>query len=675
VPGTIVARAAAQTAADPFLFTMSTDSVDRMGDIVDIGGIDLAGFKTNPIALWNHDPDSPIGTWSSLKKTGGALTGKLELAPEGTSSLIDRIRKLIDLRVIRAVSIGFRALKGLPIETDGRFSGFRYTSSELLEASVVSIPANQDALRIKGIRGNPLDAKIFAAPQAKPDPGVVGARGAALQRGITPPPTNPRTGVGSMHRTIAERIVEAQQRAAAIDDQVATITATATTDNDRDFTPEEEEQIAGLTEEKKRVVRSIDTLTEMEASMALKAKPMGGQMILRHPAQPAAPRVPGEIIGKMAAIAALSHLQRRNANEIIADRYRDDERVKDAWEYTTKSAAGIADTTTPGWAKELVRQDVAAFIADLVNVSVFAALRVRGSSYNVTFEGVGSVSIPLRTNRGNLAGAWVGEGGVIPVIQGSVGAVVLSPTKLAGITTFSRELANATTDQIETILRNGVREDTADMLDRSMLSNSAARVGVRPAGLLLGVTPVASTGNTAQDILDDVHNAVAPIIQSGGGRDVVLIMNPLQVLTISTVLTLGGTRAFPEIDQGRLGNYAVVASLNVPAGTMIAVDCADFASGAGVPEYMVSDEATLTMANADATPPTQAVKADGTLDIATEVGPDLGIHVAGTPAGAGIAGFTAMSMFQQWSTALRIVMPVSWAMRRTGMVGAVTGIV
>jgi HK97 family phage prohead protease/HK97 family phage major capsid protein len=675
VPGMVVRREAAQTASDPFLFTMATDTVDRMGDIVDIGGIDLAGFSQNPIALWNHDPDSPIGSWSGLVRKGGALTGKLELAPEGTSSLIDRIRKLIELRIIRAVSIGFRALKALPIETDGRFSGFRFTESELLEASVVSIPANPEALRIKGVRGNPLDHTIFAALGAMPDPGAIGAPKQRDQRGQPPPPTKPRSGVGTMPRTIAEKIVDHQQRVAAIDDQVATITQAAANDADRDFTADEDEQIATLVEEKKRVIRSIDTLTDMEASMALRARPMGDVLQLRVPAQAAQRAIAGEWIGKMAAIAALAHLQRRNPVDIIAERYRDDERIKDVWDYTRKTAAGIADTTTPGWAKELIRQDVAAFLDDLVNVSVFAALRARPSSFNVTFDGAGSVSIPMRTGKGNLAGAWVGEAGVIPVLQGSVGAVTLSPTKLAGITTFSKELMNATNDQIETVLRNGVREDTADMLDHSLLSNQAARAGVRPAGLLNGVTPVASTGNDPQEILDDIAAAVGPIIAAGGGRDIVLIMNPMHVLRIGTALTLNGTRAFPEIDQGRIGNYPVIASLNVPVGTMVALDCAAFASAAGAPDYMVSEEATLTMANADATAPTQSVKADGTLDVATEVGPDLGIAVKGGPSGAGTAGAVAMSMFQQWSLALRLVLPVSWAMRRAGMVGAVTGIV
>jgi HK97 family phage major capsid protein len=316
--------------------------------------------------------------------------------------------------------------------------------------------------------------------------------------------------------------------------------------------------------------------------------------------------------------------------------------------------------------------DVRGFIAALQNVSVFAYLRNRPLAPSVTFDGVGQIVMPGR-QKGGMGGAWVGEAGVIPVLQGIINAVNLVPTKLAGVTTFTRELMSATNGQIETILTQGLREDTADVIDKALLSTLPGRPYVRPAGILTGVVGVPSTGGDPESIRKDIAAAITPIVQANGGQDIVLLMNQLSRMPVAAASTLNGTPAFPEMDQGMLAGYPFVASNNVPVGDLIAIDAAAFANGVGIPEYLTSEEATLTMASADATPPTQAVKADGTLDVAGEVGQDLGIHAAGPPTGVGTAGFTAMSMFQQYAVALRMILPVHWVMRRPNMVGLVTG--
>ena len=61
------------------------------------------------------------------------------------------------------------------------------------------------------------------------------------------------------------------------------------------------------------------------------------------------------------------------------------------------------------------------------------------------------------------------------------------------------------------------------------------------------------------------------------------------------------------------------------------------------------------------------------VDVAGEVGADLGIHVAGPPSGAGTAGVRIENMLQANSVALRVVQPTTWAMVRTGAVAAISG--
>ena len=126
-------------------FVMSTETVDRYGDVVSSASWDIRNFRNNPIALWNHDPDHPIGKWVNVEVKNGQLTGDLQLADEGTSPLIDTLRKLVEQDIVRAVSVGFRALDKEPT---GNKSGWKFKSCELLECSLVSIPANAEALAV-----------------------------------------------------------------------------------------------------------------------------------------------------------------------------------------------------------------------------------------------------------------------------------------------------------------------------------------------------------------------------------------------------------------------------------------------------------------------------------------------------------------------------------------------
>jgi len=58
-------------------YILSDASVDRYGDIVDSNGWVLENFTKNPIALFNHNSDFPIGRWKNLGVRNGALRGHL----------------------------------------------------------------------------------------------------------------------------------------------------------------------------------------------------------------------------------------------------------------------------------------------------------------------------------------------------------------------------------------------------------------------------------------------------------------------------------------------------------------------------------------------------------------------------------------------------------------------
>lgn len=123
----------------------STPKPDRMGDIVEpMGAVFALPMK---LMLW-HDPRQPVGNVTFAKPTGKGIPfeAKLPIIREA-GRLKDRVDEAIHslkYDLISAVSIGFQALKdGAERMKDG---GIRFTAWEWLELSLVTIPAQSDAV-------------------------------------------------------------------------------------------------------------------------------------------------------------------------------------------------------------------------------------------------------------------------------------------------------------------------------------------------------------------------------------------------------------------------------------------------------------------------------------------------------------------------------------------------
>lgn len=132
-------------------FIASDETVDRYGDIVRVDGWDLKAYKANPIVLFGHQHSNPVGiavkTW--IDKELKALMIRIKLADEGTSPFIDSLRKLVKQRIVRAVSVGFRTTKApneIKDPDTNRWTGYEFVGQELLENSLVTVPANPSAL-------------------------------------------------------------------------------------------------------------------------------------------------------------------------------------------------------------------------------------------------------------------------------------------------------------------------------------------------------------------------------------------------------------------------------------------------------------------------------------------------------------------------------------------------
>lgn len=130
-------------------FILSDATVDRYGDSIDANGWVFENFNKNPIALFNHQSGFPIGTWTNIKVKDDALRAQLKMAPAGTSQRIDELRALRAAGVLKAVSVGFIPLSSTAIKDEhGYFIGTKFIKQELIETSLVSIPANPNALEV-----------------------------------------------------------------------------------------------------------------------------------------------------------------------------------------------------------------------------------------------------------------------------------------------------------------------------------------------------------------------------------------------------------------------------------------------------------------------------------------------------------------------------------------------
>ena len=118
----------------------STSDFDRAGDSIAVdawtkGG--LKNFEKNPIILFNHDYNRPIGRATGLKASDNGLELDAKIS-KAAKDVVDLVKD----GVLGAFSVGFRVKDADYLEeTDG----LRIKDAELFEVSVVSVPCNQTA--------------------------------------------------------------------------------------------------------------------------------------------------------------------------------------------------------------------------------------------------------------------------------------------------------------------------------------------------------------------------------------------------------------------------------------------------------------------------------------------------------------------------------------------------
>lgn len=163
-------------------FVLSTTGLDRDNDRIELDALKNA-IKGKPklLALWQHKTDQPIGFWDNLRIDGQKLLGDLKLAGTNLGLMV---KELLDFGTPLGASVGFMG-KGV---FDEERMGINWEEIELLETSVVSCPANPEAMQIAknfGYDAKSLGVDLNVATSGLtpcPDMDIIKAAKAAVER-------------------------------------------------------------------------------------------------------------------------------------------------------------------------------------------------------------------------------------------------------------------------------------------------------------------------------------------------------------------------------------------------------------------------------------------------------------------------------------------------------------
>ena len=131
-------------------FIATKEVVDRDGDIVKVSGLNVKNYKKNPVILLNHDRRGlPVGKAVRVVKSGGELKVKIKFADPEEYSVADTVYKLVKGGYINAVSMGLMPdWETMEYKEDKKTKKRIRTinKADILEISIVTVPANQEAL-------------------------------------------------------------------------------------------------------------------------------------------------------------------------------------------------------------------------------------------------------------------------------------------------------------------------------------------------------------------------------------------------------------------------------------------------------------------------------------------------------------------------------------------------
>lgn len=126
----------------PITFVLSDESVNSYGFVVLTEGIETTAFERNPVMLYMHNRDgNVIGRWENIRKVDKRLLG--DAVFDDSTELAATVKKQVEKGFLRSVSIGIEQ-----IATEELNGVQTVTKCRLIEASIVDIPSNENAVKL-----------------------------------------------------------------------------------------------------------------------------------------------------------------------------------------------------------------------------------------------------------------------------------------------------------------------------------------------------------------------------------------------------------------------------------------------------------------------------------------------------------------------------------------------
>lgn len=251
--------------------------------------------------------------------------------------------------------------------------------------------------------------------------------------------------------------------------------------------------------------------------------------------------------------------------------------------------ATLGTTTDAGFASPLVHTNrlVGEYIEMLRANTVLDKLQFRKVPFNV--------EIPAQAT-GSMT-AWVGEGEAKPLTNPTFTDVKLGKHKVAAIVVYTLELLEGSDPAVDILIRDDLVASSAQFTDAEFLGAQAG-TAKKPAGLLNGVTPITSTGATAEAVAADLRALRAQFLSNNlslGGA--YYLMSEVRASEIADLRDALGNTYFKGMDAGlnqkTLNGIPVIESENVGDVIILVKTSEILMADSGQVDVAYSDQATL----------------------------------------------------------------------------------
>lgn len=564
----------------------TTPEPDRVGDVIEPLGVT---YKNPFPLLLYHDKTKPVGQTTFSRPTAEGVPFTAQLSTIDRPGIVkDRLDEAwdslsADPPLITAVSIGFRELEQPTVIRET--GGYRFPKVEVVELSLVVIPANQQAT-IHTIKSFDLAASGLHSP---------GVTGLPVVHALKDAPAM---------NTIAEQITSFENTRAA---RAAAMVAVQARAEGRTKDEREREEFNNLEREIESIDLELVDLRKMEKIQLVKAT----AITARTPEQASEQRGGAPVItvkpnvekGTAFTRYVLAKINGKGSN---ADAIAYAENNKQWMDQTPevvlalKAAVNPGTTTEPSWAAPLaVAQPMKDEFLELLRPATIIG-KIPGLR-RVPFN----ISMPVQTGGGTYR--WVGEGAPKPVGNLQFASATLLLAKAAGIIVISQELAKVSSPSAEGAVRNDMIKGMAQYLDQQFIDPTVAAVAnVSPASITNAAVSIGSAGTSAANAETDFKGLVSSMITGNQGSvgTAVLIMSEVHAFVLSLARTTNGERMFPNLGPlgGSIGGIPVITSQ--AAGTTVALVVPSeilFADDGGV-DIDVSREASVEMDTAPTSP-------------------------------------------------------------------------